>query len=145
MWHGSCSTATCRPVAPISTRPRGNDARDDHDLKTSRWQEDKVHETLKLDESSTQNGRVAGTVAVKRQEQLGPASLSTARRTRFRTRTRSSQTRTPNAHSHATRGRQDHIGTTTLREKAHVAGEDDSESSCRDTTCGDERLEQGSS
>ena len=66
MWHGSCSTATCRPVAPISTRSRGNDARDDHDLKASGWQEDKVHETVGLDETSTQNERVAGIVALKR-------------------------------------------------------------------------------
>ena len=58
MWHGSCSTATCMPVAPISTRSRGNDARDDYDLKTSRWQEDKVHVTVGLDEMSTQNERV---------------------------------------------------------------------------------------
>ena len=68
MWHGSCSTATCMPEAPVSTRSRGNDARDDHDVKTSRWQEDKVHETVGLDETSTRNERVAGTVAVKRQE-----------------------------------------------------------------------------
>ena len=46
---------------------------------------------------------------MKRQEQLGPASPSTARRTRFRT--RFSQTRNPNRHSQATRG------ITTLRER----------------------------
>ena len=66
-----------------------------HDLKTSRWQEDNVHETVGMDETSTQNERVAGRVAVKRQQQLGPASPSNARRTRFRTRTRFSQARDP--------------------------------------------------
>ena len=53
MWR---STSTFMPVAPISTSSRGNDARDDYDLKTSRWQE--VHVTAGLDEMSTQNERV---------------------------------------------------------------------------------------
>ena len=66
--------APCMPVAPVSTRSRRCEMRDDHNLETSRWQEDKVHETMGLDETSTQNERVAGTVAVKRQEQLGLAS-----------------------------------------------------------------------
>ena len=32
MWHGSCSTAPCRSVTPVSTRLRSRDARNEHDL-----------------------------------------------------------------------------------------------------------------
>ena len=118
-WHGSCSTATRRPVAPVSTRSRGIDARDDHDLKTSRWQEDTVHETVGLDETSTPN---AGTVAVRRQEQLGPASPSTARRTRFRTRTPSppSSLLHPPSNSRTQESHRNHNV-----ERAHVARDND--------------------
>ena len=39
----------------VARRSRRSKARDDHDLRTSRWQEDKVHETVGLDETSTLN------------------------------------------------------------------------------------------
>ena len=98
MWHGSRSTATCMPIAPVSTRSRRHEARDDHDLKTSKWQEDKVHETVELEETNTPDGRVAGTVEVKRQEQRGPASPSTSRRTRNEIQSKSSKSKTPEPH-----------------------------------------------
>ena len=106
----------------VARRSRGNNARDDHDLKTSRWQEDKVYETVGLDDTSTQNERVAGTVAVKREEQRGPASPPTAQKDKGQDENKiQSDQNSSNVHRQATRGRQNHIGTTTLRERGHVA------------------------
>ena len=70
MWHSSYSTAPCRSITPVSTWSHGSDAPKEHDLRTNRWQEDKVQRTLRLGETSTPNERVAGTVAVRREEQL---------------------------------------------------------------------------
>ena len=110
------------PVAPVSKRSRGNEARDDHDLKTSKWQEDKLHETVGLDETSTQNerggwnSRSEPTRAARAAFAIDNAKDKVQDENEIQ-----SHQNPPDVHSQATRGRQNHIGTTTLREKAHVA------------------------
>ena len=72
-----------------------------------------------------QNERVAGIVAVKRQEQPGRASPSTARRTRLRTRTRFSQTRnTQRTQPSNSRTPESYCNHNVEREKTHVARDD---------------------
>ena len=56
MCTGSCSTASGRSVASVSTWSRGSDARNEHDLKTNRLQEYTVHMTAGLDEHPDRKG-----------------------------------------------------------------------------------------
>ena len=51
MWHSICSATSCRSVAPFSTWLHGSDARNEQDLGTNRWQEDKVHRTVRPNET----------------------------------------------------------------------------------------------
>ena len=78
MWQSSYSSASCRSVAPFSTWLHGSDARNEQDLGTNKWQRDKVHKTVRLNETNTPNERVAGAVEVRRQEQLGNEQLGGA-------------------------------------------------------------------
>ena len=41
-----------RSVSPFSQWSHGSDARKEHDLRTNRWQEDKVHRTVRLNETN---------------------------------------------------------------------------------------------
>ena len=76
--QSSYSSASCRSVAPFSTWLHGSDARNERDLGTNKWQGDKVHKTVRLNETNTPNERVAGAVEVRRQEQLGNEQLGGA-------------------------------------------------------------------
>ena len=62
MWHGSDRTATCVPVAPVSTRSRRNEARDDHDLRTRREQSQFNAKDKIQDENETQSDQKTSNV-----------------------------------------------------------------------------------
>ena len=56
----------------FSTWSHGSDARKEHDLRKNRWQEDKVHRTVRLDGRAPQtNGSRSEAMGAARSEQLG--------------------------------------------------------------------------
>ena len=119
MWHGSCSTATCVPVAPVSTRWRQRSARRS-DQQTARGQGARNRGTGRDEHPEREGGGNSRCEATR----AAQAGFAIERDGQDSGRERDSlRPETSYVHSQATRGRQNHIETTTLREGKNMSHE----------------------